>query len=179
MKPGDIRTPQRFPWRTVNTTPDRFCQAGKDLVFSGTNAGTVYIDTTNNVAGYSLDDAQNNVAMGFVPLPPNWGGKFYRLSWVWMPASSAAGTVRFGAAVTRLADGSAFTSILEAITPIYDTASGAATTAVVTTQNFATALPTDIGQNEFLSFNIRRRADLSDDTFSDDLYLIAAKIEIR
>lgn len=178
MKPNDIRTPDRFPWRTVNVTPDRFGVAAKDLVFSGTNAGTVYIDTTNTVAGYSLDDGQNNVAMGVVPLPHNWGGKYYRLSWAWMPAGTAAGTVRFGAAITRLANGTAFTS-LEAIAPIYDTASGAATVTVVTSQNFATALPTDIGANEFLAFAIRRRADLGDDTFNDDLYLIAVEVEIR
>jgi hypothetical protein len=177
MRPKDVTAPTRFAWRTVSTTPDRFSLTGKAMTYSGTNAGTVYIDTTNSVVGYSLDDGQNNVAYGSIPLPPNWGGKYYRISWAWLPAGTAAGTARFGIGATRIKSGTALAA-LEAIAPIYSASTGSKTTPKVTMQNLATALPTDIGEDEFLAFAIRRRGDESDDTFSDDLYLIAVEIEI-
>lgn len=169
---------QRVPWRTMSTTPDRFSLPGKSLVFSGTNAGTAYIDTTNLIAGYSLDDGQNNVAIAFFPLPANWGGKYYQASWVWVPASSASGTVRFGVLTSRLRNGSVV-STLESVAPIYSASSGGTATPAVTTQPFASPFPTDIGPDEYMIFNVRRRADQADDTYNDDIYLIAVTVSIK
>ena len=179
MKPRVQQETTRFAWRTADVTPDRFGIPGKSLTFSGTNAGTAQIDTTNNVAGYSLSEGQNTVAYGVIPLPSNWGGRYYRMSVAWFPAGTAAGNVRLGFGTRRIADGTAFTSALESIAPIIDASSGAATTAVVTKQNFATALPTNIGTGEFMAFDIRRRGDVgADDTYDNAIYVIAVEIAL-
>ncbi len=176
-KPNDVHAPSYFAHKTVNTTPDRFSLSAGDLVFSGTYAGSAYVDTTYNVAGFGLDDGQNNVAMGAVPLPPNWGGKYYRVAWAWVPAGTAAGTARFGIGTTRIKSGTVYTA-LEALT-VYDASSGSTVTPVVTSQDFTTALPTAIAEGEFIGLAVRRRADLSDDTLSHDIYLLSIEISLR
>jgi hypothetical protein len=178
MRPKVPSVPQRIPWKTVATTPDSFSLTGKSLAYTGTNAGTEYIDTTYYVAGYKLANSYGNYAIGVVPLPSNWGGKYTRMSAVWLPAGTAAGTVYFSWGVIRLRDGTALTSNILS-TGVYDAASGGTTTPVVSYHEFGTALPTDIGNNEYVGLKVRRNADLAGDTYENDIYLMGVTFEVR
>lgn len=179
MKPRPPIGSPYIPWKTATTTPDRFFLAGKSLAYSGTSSGTEYIDTTYGVAGYRMANGQNDLAVGVVPLPPNWGGRYSRMSVAWLPAGTVGGSVYWAVGVVRIKDGTALASNILTITPSYDTAGGSATVPSVSTFDFnGTALPTDIGNNEYAGLKVRRVGNDATDTCEQDIYIVGLTFEV-
>ena len=170
---------ERIPWKSATTTPSTFYLTAKALTFYGTNSGSVYVDTTKGFAGYQLAANVYNYAAGAVPLLPNWGGHKIRMSAIWVPNGTVtSGSVAFSFALNRLESGSAITAIL-LNWPIYGVPSGSTVTPVSTSYSFSgTALPTDIGNNEYLSIWLTRRGSESEDSHHYDIYLLGVRIEI-